>query len=218
MTAYPHGIAVRARIVGDFFRGVRFQIENVKLLRPAAGIPLPGAEVAEERRVDDFGAFGREIAGAGLGHGEGPREAAVKRNGVEAVVAEIEVFAEGAKDDGLAVGRPAVDLIVITPAWSERAARWIEGQLLGNAAGHGDNVDLFVAVILSCEGDPLAIGRELGEDFDARMRGETGGEAAGSGGQPEIAGVSEHNFVAANIGKAKKFCLGFGVRRTGESE
>src|SRR5208337_5364738 len=41
--ADPHGIAMGARVVGDFFGGVGLQIENVELLRPAAGIALPGA-------------------------------------------------------------------------------------------------------------------------------------------------------------------------------
>jgi hypothetical protein len=47
------------------------------------------------------------------------RKAAVDGDGVEAIVAEIEVFAERAEDDGLAVGSPAIDLIVVAPARSE---------------------------------------------------------------------------------------------------
>src|SRR5579859_272757 len=211
LAADPHGIAMRARVIGDFFRGVGFQIEDVELLGPAAGITFPGAEVAEKRRVDDFGAVGGEVAGARLGHREGLGEATVDGNGVKAVVAKIEVLAERAEYDGFSIGCPAVDLIVIAPARSERAARGVKGQLPGNAAGHGDHVDLLVAVVLPGEGDPLAIGRELGEDFDARMRGKASGQAAGGGGEPEIAGVSENNFVAVNIGKAKKFCLGVGT-------
>src|SRR5882672_6619707 len=202
---------MRSRVVGDFFGCVSFQIENVKLLGPATGIALPGAEITEERRVDDFGPIGREIAGAGEGHGQSLREAAVRRNGVETIVAEIEVLAQGAEYDGFSIRGPAIDLIVVTPAWCERAAGGIERQLLGDAAGHWDDIDLLVAVILPGECDPFAIGRELGEDLDAGMRGQTSGQAARSGGEPEIAGVSEDNFVAVNIGKAKQLCLGVGI-------
>jgi len=196
-----------------FFGCVGFQIENVKLLSPAAGIALPGAEIAEKRGVDDLRGIGREVAGAGLGHGESLREPAVDRDGVEAIVAEIEMFAQGAKHDGLAVGSPTVDLIVVAPARSEGAARGIKGELLGNAAGYGDDVDLLVAIVLAGEGDPFAVGRELGENFDPGMRGEAGSEAARGGGQPEIACVSENDFVAVDIGKAEKLCLGVGICR-----
>ena len=78
LVADPHGITVAARIVGDFFRGVRLQIEDVELLSPAAGIALPGAEIAEQRRVDNLRAVGRIIARAGFGHGERLRKAAVR--------------------------------------------------------------------------------------------------------------------------------------------
>src|SRR5208337_5169884 len=139
--------------------GVGLQIENVELLRPAAGIALPGAEVAEQWRVDDLRGIGREIAGAGFGHGQGRWQAAIQRDGVEAAIAEIEMVAEGAKDDGLAVGGPAIDLIVVAPARGERAAGGIKSKLLGNAAGDGDDVDLLIAVVLAGEGDPLAVGR-----------------------------------------------------------
>jgi hypothetical protein len=197
---------------------VGFQIENVKLLSPTAGIALPGAEITEEGRVDDLGTVGGEVAGAGLGHRESLREAAFDGDGVEAVVTEIEMFAERAKDDGLAVGSPTVDLIVIAPARSEGAARGIESKLLGDTASYGDDVDLLVAIVLAGEGDPFAVGRELGEYFDAGMRCEASSKAAGGGGQPEIAGVSENDFVAVDVGKAKKLCLAVGICCEAEGE
>src|SRR5258708_6037003 len=181
---------MRARVVGDFFGCVSFQIENVELLGPAARIALPGAEIAEERRVGDFRAIGREIAGAGEGHGQSLREAAVRRNGVETIVAEIEVLAQGAEYDGFSIRGPAIDLIVVTPARCERAAGGIERQLFGDAAGHWDDVDLLVAGVLPGECDPFALGRELREDLESGMRGQASGQAARSGGDPEDAGVS----------------------------
>src|SRR5260221_12895631 len=104
---------MRSGVVGDFFGGVSLQIENVELLGPAAGIALPGAEIAEERRVDDVGAIRREIAGNGEGHGQSLREAAVGRNSVKTIVADIEGLAQGAENDGLAVGRPSIEPIVV---------------------------------------------------------------------------------------------------------
>src|SRR5208337_4362677 len=120
----------------------------------------------------------------------------------EAAIAEIEMVAEGAKDDGLAVGGPAIDLIVVAPARGERAAGGIKSKLLGNADGDGDDVDLLIAVVLAGEGDPLAVGREFREDFDAGMRGEAGGQAAGGGSEPEVAGIGEDNFIAVDVGEA----------------
>ncbi len=175
--ADPHGVAVGARVVGDFLLGMRLQIKNIELLCPAAGVALPGAEIAEERRVHGFGAIGRKIAGAGLGHGKSFRHAAGSGNGVKAAVTKIEIFAAGTEDYGLAVGRPSIDLIVVTPTRRERSTRGIEGELLWNAARDGNDVNLFVPVVLSGKGDPLAVGRELGEEFEARVRGEARGQS-----------------------------------------
>jgi hypothetical protein len=83
--------------------------------------------------------------------------------------------------------------------------------LLRNASGYGDDVDLLIAVILAGEGDPFAVGRELGEDFDAGMRGKARREAPRCGSQPEIAGVCENNFIAVDIRKAKKLGLRVGI-------
>jgi hypothetical protein len=42
------------------------------------------------------------------------------------------------------------------------------------------------------------------------MRGEARGQPTGSGSEPEVAGVSENNFVTMDIGKAKKLGLSSG--------
>ena len=156
---------------------MRLQIKNVELLGPAAGVALPGAEIAGERRVHSFGAIGREIASAGLRHGKRFRHTTGSGNGVQAAVTQIEIFAAGTEDYGLAVGRPSIDLIVVTPARRERSSSRIKGELLGNAAGDGNDVNLFVAIVLAGESDPLSVGRELGEKFEARMCGEARGES-----------------------------------------
>ena len=201
-----------AGIVGDFFGGVRLQVEDVELLRPATGIALPSAEIAEQRRVDNLLAIGRDVAGAGLRHGESLGKAAIDGDGIEAAVAQIEIFAERAEDHGFAIGSPAIDLIVVSPAGGKRAAGRIERQLLGNATGGGDYINLLVAVVLSGEGNPFPIGREFGEKFEAGMRGKPGGHSARGRCGPEIACVREDDFVAMNIGKAQELGLRGGWR------
>jgi hypothetical protein len=44
------------------------------------------------------------------------------------------------------------------------------------------------------------------------MGGETRGQSAGRRSEPEVAGVSESNFVAVNIREAKKLSLSRGRR------
>jgi len=44
------------------------------------------------------------------------------------------------------------------------------------------------------------------------MGGEASGQSTGGGREPEIAGVSESNFVAVNVRKAKKLGLSGGRR------
>jgi hypothetical protein len=44
------------------------------------------------------------------------------------------------------------------------------------------------------------------------MGGEACGQSTGGGREPEVAGVSENNFVAVNIRKAKKLSLSGGRR------
>ena len=67
------------------------------------------------------------------------------------------------KQYGFTVGRPAVNLIVVAPARIQRAARGVERELLRNATRDGNNVDLFVAIVLPGERDPFAVRRKLGE-------------------------------------------------------
>jgi len=133
------------------------------------------------RRIDDFGSGGRERTGAGIRHGKGLGEAAIDGDGVEAAEAVEPAVAEGAEDDAFAVVGPAVDLVIVAPARRERSAGGIEGQLTGLAAGGGHDVDLLIAVVLAGEGDPFAVGRELGEEFHAGMRGEARGSASACG-------------------------------------
>jgi hypothetical protein len=49
------------------------------------------------------------------------------------------------------------------------------------------------------------------------MGGEACGQSTGGGREPEVAGVSENNFVAVNIRKAKKLGLSGGSRNKKQS-
>src|SRR5579884_973161 len=122
------------------------------------------------------------------------------------------MVAQRAKDHGLAVGRPSIDLIVVTPARRKRAASRVKRELLGNAAGDGNHVNLLIAVVLTGESDPLAIGRELGEELDPGMGGESRREPAGGRGEPEIAAIRKDDPVSMDIRKAQKVCLRRGKR------
>src|SRR5271156_1770931 len=120
------------------------------------------------------------------------------------------MLAQRPEYDGLAVGSPAVNLIVVAPAWRQRSASGIKSELLGDTTCDGNHIDLLVAVILTGEGDPFPVRREFGNQLQTRMRGEASGQSTGSGSEPEIAGVSEDYFVAMNIRKAKKLGLSSG--------
>ncbi len=66
--ADPHRVALGAHVRGDLVALVGREVEGVEVLRPAAFVALPVAEVAEERRIDHLLAVRREVAGAGVGH------------------------------------------------------------------------------------------------------------------------------------------------------
>ena len=107
----------------------------------------------------------------------------------------------------MAVVGPAVDLVVVAPARRQWTRRRIEGQLPRLAAIGGHHVDLFIAVVLAGEGDPLAIGRELREQLDAGMRGQARGGAARRVDHPQIAAVGEDDAVVVDVRKAQELGL-----------
>jgi hypothetical protein len=199
-----------------FLGGVGGEVEDPEVLRPPPLIALPGAEVAGEGGVDDLPAVRREIGAAAPGHRQRLAEAAGDRHGVDAALAVVPAVPQRAEEDRLAVRRPAVDLVVVPPARREGAAGGVEGELLRHAAGRRDDVDLLVAVVLAGEGDPLAVGRELGEQLEAGMGGQAGRRAAGRRSGPEIAGIGEDDLVPMDVGKPQQPGLA-GRRAAGET-
>src|SRR5260370_34188397 len=113
---------------------------------------------------------------------------------------------------------PAVDLVVPAPTRCERSEGGVEGDLAGNAAGGWHDVDLLVAVVLTGEGDPFAVGREFREQLDARVGGQARGCAAGDWRGPEIAAVGEGDAVAVDVGETEEAGLGGEGEGDGDGE
>ncbi len=210
--ADPHRVAVGARVVGDARRPPGGEVEDVEVLGPAAGVALPAPEVAEQRRVDHPGPVGREVAGAGDRHRQGLRQPALDRHLEQAPLADVPALAERAEQHLLAVRAPAVDQVVVPPARRQRPPGRVVGELARRAAVGGHDIDLLVAVVLPGEGDPAAVGGELGEQLDAGMGGEPAGGAAGGGGGPQVAAVGEDDAVAVDVGEAQQLGLRGGAR------
>src|SRR5205807_151887 len=121
-----------------------------------------------------------------------------------------------AKNYGLAVRSPPVDLVVVAPARRQRATSRIVCKLPRNAAGDGNDVNLLIAVVLAGEGNPLPVRREFGKKLDTRMRRQACGESTGGGGQPQIAAVCEYDFIAMNVWKTQQ--LGLRLKRADQRQ
>ena len=77
----------------------------------------------------------------------------------------------------------------------------MDRQLLRIAAFGGDNINVIIAVVLSRKGNPFAIGRELREKLQARMRRDAPRDAARARHQPKVAGVAENYLVFRDVGE-----------------
>ena len=102
-------------------------------------------------------------------------QTAVDGHGVEPALGAAAGVAQRAEEHGAAVRRPTVDLVVVAPARRQRTLGRVPGEPLRLATGRRDDIDLFVTVVLTGEGDPLTVGGETGEDLLARVGGEPGG-------------------------------------------
>ncbi len=207
LVADPHRVALGAGTLADRLRRIAGEVENGEIVRLAAGVALLGAEIAEDLRVDDAFAVGRVGTRSGERHRQRHRRSTLGAHRVEPRLAERPRGALAAEEDARTVLRPTVDLIVVSPALGARPAGRVPGQLLRNAAARRHDVDLLVAVVLAGEGDRFAVGRELGEHLDARMRRESRRLAAAHVGEPDVPAVREGDLVAVDVGKTKKLRL-----------
>ena len=217
--ANPHGVALGPHRGRDARRGARREIVDPEILGPAPLIALPVAEIAEQRAVDDALAVGGEIARTRCGHGKLHREAAPGVDGVQGGQRRAVVgIPHRTEQDLLAVRRPSVDLIVVAVARGQGAACRVPGDLPWDASRRGNDVDLLVAVVLAGERDPLAIGRELGEQLEPGMSREARCGAAAGARRPEVPAIDERHAVAMDVGKAKEPRLGSSVADGAEQE
>ena len=180
-----------------------FEIVDGDGLGQTAGVALPGAEVAEDGVVGDFRAVGRKRSQAAFAHRQRFGQAAFDAHAEGAFGPSVGGVAAGEKQNALAVGKPGDDFVVNAHAIAERrGGALIERQLLRLAALGGHYVDVEVAVVLSGEGDPFAVGREFREEFASGVGGDAPRVASGTRCQPEIAAVHEDNLVLIDVGKA----------------
>ncbi len=206
--ADPDRVAIGIRIVRDVLRCLCGEVVDVEILRPAADVAVPRAEVAIFRRVDDLLPVGRIAADAGDRHGQCFRKAAVDADRVEVRLRDARRIAPAAEQDRLGVRRPAVNLVVETPALRHRTLCRVERQLLRLAAGRRDDIDLIVTAVFTGERDSAAIGREARRLLEAGAGREPRRGAALRRRGPEITRVCKDDAIAANIGEPEQLGAG----------
>ena len=224
---HPDRVAIGVRLVRHVARRLRGEIVDVQVLRPAAVVAVPGAEVAELRRVEDPLPVRREVAGARRRHRQRLGHSAIHGYRVEPRVGGVVRIAPRTEQHRRAVRCPAVDLVIEAPALRQRAARRVVGELHRLAAAGRHDEHLIVAAVLAGERDLRAIRREAGRLLHARPGGQADRGAALGGRRPQVAGIREHHAVAADIREAQQPCPGCGCgvgggagegREQGESE
>jgi hypothetical protein len=113
----------------------------------------------------------------------------------------------------VAIRRPTIDLVVVTPAVRQWACRRIERQLPWSTTARGHDVDLLVAAVLTRECDEAPVGRVFTEQLQTGTGGEPGSGAALGADAPKISRITEHNAVVPDIGKSQQLGAG-GARST----
>ena len=89
----------------------------------------------------------------------------------------------------------------------DHADRLVVGRMPGQpsrfAAVHGHDEDVSVPVVVSREGDPLAVGRDLGQVLRPGMGGQTAGRSAIDRRGPEIPLGREVDLTTGDLGKSQ---------------
>ena len=158
LIANPHGEDVLSYIVGDIIHFPGLGVINPDVVGHTALVVFPGAELAEHAVVGKFLSVGRVAAETAFGQWHLLRHSALGRDGVEA---SVEARADAvAIDDILAVAAPAHHHIVGAHAVGKVVAGigGCVGESGGRAAGSRHEIHLGAAVVLSGEGNLLAIG------------------------------------------------------------
>ncbi len=176
---------------------LRREIVGIDLLRKAAVVPLPGAEIAEDAVVGD------RLAVRAVGHQTAAverqklRQAALNRHREQSPIPGVPGHAAREEDDVLRIRRPGHDHVVWTPARRRTFDRiGMEGEAPRRAAACGHDVDVLIALVVTGERNGAAVGREARHQVVARVRGQATGRAAPSPHLPEIAVCLEDDRAA----------------------
>ena len=101
--------------------------------------------------------------------------------------------------------------------WGERAdgvGIGMPGQSRRDASSYGHDVDIGIAVVLSVERNPLAVGGKDGTGLDPLVGCQPARMRAVHIRHPQIVGVDERDVVTTDGRLAEEFCAG-GVDRSG---
>ena len=214
--AHPHGENILGVVVGDVAHFSGLGIPDPDIVGHAAAVILPGAEFAHHAVVGQFFTIRGITAPAAFREGKHGGHAAFGAHIPE--LSGKAVFGAVAEHDALAVRAPCHHDVVGAHAVSQVVAGIGGG--IGDAhrfaAPGGDAVHLAVAVVLSGEGDGLAVRGIAGKDFIADMAGQAPGLAAPDGNGPEVSRVGENHIGA--IGGRKTQEAGFLLGRYGCSD
>ncbi|MBP1659678.1 MAG: hypothetical protein H6P95_870 [Candidatus Aminicenantes bacterium] len=154
----------------------------------AALVALPVVFLVAAAAVEELVLLGDEADEDAAIERQADRRAALDPDAVEVGVAADDVLEHGPEDDLAPVRRPGDDL---GPAG-------IMGQPDGGPALDGHQVDGLGAVVGRREGDPLPVGRELGEALGPREGRQARGHAALGAHRPEVGLVGEDDRVVVD--------------------
>ncbi len=201
---HPQRLVVGADEVGQLARGVVREVIGPHVLRAAAPVPFPGAELAVDRRVDVGLAVAGQHSPAGFRRPQPPGHAALERHQQGHAHALSVRRAVGAHQHVLAVGRPVQHAVVRPAARRHRAHVGVEGQLARLAPGRGHHPDLARSGVLGGVGEPAPVRRKLRVKLLALVGSQALRDPARRKRGVDIPAVDEGDLVAVDVGEAQQ--------------
>ena len=218
LAAIPHRRSIGARPACDLGQLPAVEVVGEHLLRQAAVVAFPGAEIAEDAVVGDgvsVGPEGRQADRAVDRHGRG--RAAGHRDLVHFLDPAVPLVALGQVDNVLRIRRPGDDHVVGTMAPAGAAlSRRMVGEPPRRAAGRRNHPDVGPRLARLRIGDPLAVGRDAREHVLAGRAGQPLRRPARLRHSPDIAVGHEDHPVSGRLGEARKRGLRADGRDRGE--
>ena len=165
VVANPHGADILRHVVRQVNHFLGLRVVEPDVVRHAAPVVLPVAELTEDAVVGQLLAIRRVTAKAAFGQGQCLGHTAIDRCHPELSLKSVADAV--AEDDVLSVCRPGHHDVVGSHAVAHIVAGI--GRRIGQAARlatvGGHHVDFAVAVILARKGDGLTVRREAGKQF-----------------------------------------------------